>query len=134
MLKVLEEKVIEKYLSCVKEKESILEQCRVDAENIGSERHYSEETIEKLYKFIVVNTRQEDVNAIDREIDFWSEFVVDVEEVVEEKEKPAVESDFVSETVADAFEKETAAEELVEKEVEPVEETKVEVGTIGVIE
>ena len=134
MLKVLEEKVIEKYLSCVKEKESILEQCRVDAENIGHERHYSEETIEKLYKFIVVNTRQEDVNAIDREIDFWSEFVVDVEEVVEEKEKPAVESDFVAEPVADAFEKEIATEKIVEKEFEPAEESKVEAGTIGVIE
>ena len=134
MLKVLEEKVIEKYLSCVKEKESILEQCRVDAENIGNERHYSEETIEKLYKFIVVNTRQEDVDAVDREIAFWSEFVVDIKEVVEEKEKPAVESDFVAETVADAFEKETAAEEIVEKEFEPAEESKVEAGTIGVIE
>lgn len=130
MLKVLEEKVIEKYLSCVKEKESILEQCRIDAENIGNERHYSEETIEKLYKFIVVNTRQEDVDAIDREIDFWGEFVVDVEE----KEKPAVESDFVAETVADAFEKEIATEEIVEKEFEPAEESKVEAGTIGVIE
>lgn len=134
MLKVLEEKVIEKYLSCVKEKESILEQCRIDAENIGHERHYSEETIEKLYKFIVVNTRQEDVDAVDREIDFWSEFVVDVEEVVEDEYRPAVKDDFVAETVADAFEKETAAEELVETEVEPVEESKVEAGTIGVIE
>lgn len=40
----------------------------------------------------------------------------------------------MAETVADAFEKETAAEELVETEVEPVEESKVEAGTIGVIE
>ena len=59
---------------------------------------------------------------------------VEVEEVVEDEYRPAVESDFVIETVAAAFEKETAAEELVEKEVEPVEESKVEAGTIGVIE